>query len=213
MHIRLALVAVSALAVASCGDDFAPVLDVGVDVGSDVPLEDCTGISIALVVGGECGGAVRCDAAGTQCAQVGDDLTGLCRQICIPGACESVCQAREECATLVESPGTGVCVARQVGTVQAYEVCSDSSPCADPYSCLVGDLSSSEGVCLPPCDPADGCVVHNGRAGECRIPVQSGTGAVDYCAALCPSGSDDECPGEMSCLETESRSMVCAYGP
>ena len=212
MRIHLALAALCAVGMASCGDEDTPEPDVGVDVGPDVPPEDCTGVDIALVVGDECGGPARC-GSGTQCAQVGDELSGFCRQICIPGTCESICQAGEECATLAESPGTGVCVERRLGSVQAYEVCSDDEPCADPYSCLVRSASAQDGVCLPPCDPGVGCTEHNGRAGECRIRVESGSSAVSYCAALCPSGSDDDCPGEMSCLETESGTTVCAYGP
>ena len=207
------IVAVLCAAFVACGDDVTHVDDVavGADVGPDAPIEDCTGVVIAAVVGGDCGGTDRCER-GTECAQVAGEDQGYCRQLCIPGTCESLCRADEECATLAEAPGTGVCVPRQVGTVQAYEVCTDADACAEPYSCLVRTAESATGVCLPSCVPEDGCIAHNGRAGECRIRVESASGPTSYCAALCPSGSDEECPGEMSCLATESGSTVCAFG-
>lgn len=214
MRNLVSLVALGCLVLVGCGDetDVTPDAgDVGADVMPDVEPEDCTGITVAAVVGGECGGFTPC-VTGAQCARVAEEGTGFCRQICVPNTCESVCQSGQECITLAESPGTGVCVERLVGTVQAYEECTDSDGCAEPYQCLVGSVSADAGVCLPPCDEANGCIAHNGRSGECVIRVSAGAETTSYCAAECSApGADDECAGGMQCLDTGAGSSVCAF--
>lgn len=207
-------VALGCLVLAGCGDDdgLTPDAgDVGADIEPDVEREDCTGVVVAAVVGGECGGFTPCET-GAQCARVAEEDTGFCRQICVPNTCEGICQADQECITLAESPGTGVCVERLVGTVQAYEACSDADGCAEPYQCLVGSASAVSGVCLPPCDEAEGCIDHNSRAGHCVIRVGSGSARLSYCAAECSApGADDECAGDMQCLDTGAGTAVCAF--
>lgn len=208
-----AVVAALCLAFVGCSDDAPSEPDVAadIDIGPDAPLEDCTGVPIAVVVGDACGATDTCSDRAAECAELAGEDGASCRQLCIPSTCESVCQDTEECAPLAGSPGTGVCVPRPVGTVQAYEICTDPEPCADPYECLVHDADAVEGVCVPRCEQGEGCIDQNGRSGQCVVFVEWPSGTQFYCGPDCPTESDAECPGEMRCVDPGRGPHVCVF--
>lgn len=206
-----------ALLTAGCGDDTSTPSDAGtdlIDAGdvSDATVEECDGVVVADSPGAACGGFTPC-GEGLQCSRLdASEEEGVCRQVCVPEQCESVCQGEEVCVPLNESPGTGVCAEPPTGTRAAYETCSeDAGFCDGTLTCLVGSAAATEGVCLPECVD-DACVPIDGREAQCVIRVGEGADQRSYCAPACSAvGADDECPGDMACFAS-GPGFVCAFG-
>ena len=211
------LIPLLCLAFAACSDDSGndPGVDAGMDTGvdatGDVATESCDGVTVAESPGETCGGFTPC-GEGLQCSRLeSDEAEGICRQVCVPGTCESVCREDEACVPLTESPGTGVCASRPTGERGAYEECSEASGfCAPAFTCLVGAADATSGVCLPGCVD-DACPPVDGRDGQCVIRVNGPSGEQSYCAPSCSGvGADDECPGDMRCYASGA-GFVCAF--
>ncbi|MCB9519985.1 MAG: hypothetical protein H6698_02100 [Myxococcales bacterium] len=210
---RYGLLIAVAVACGACGDDDVIITDTGsTDAGTDAggdTANACGSLTIAASVGEECGGLARC-ADGAECSQLSaNDASALCRQTCIPDACESVCADDEVCFALVASPGTGVCGTRPTGTVLPYAACSGEERCADPAQCIVAVSGASSGVCLPPCD-AGACAPVDGRDGQCVVSLRDNPDTM-LCAPACSAaGADEECLGGMTC-QASGAGFVCAF--
>ena len=213
---RITLVLMGVACWAACEDSAGPLgpgdagLDVGVDVVEDAFVERCEGIVEATRLGDPCGGFDPC-GEGAQCARLDSSVDeGVCRQLCVPGTCESVCGQSEVCVPLAEAPGTGVCADALTGPRSAYEECSASlGYCLAGLTCLVGSAGATAGVCLPSCDDGSDCATED-ASGQCVIRVSSTTGTLSYCAPSCAGPEATSCPGAMRCLASGD-GHVCAF--
>lgn len=206
------LVLGTVVALGACGDDNSPVPgDAGADVGTDAIVENCDNVTIAAETGASCGGVTPCDA-GLECSRLDEAEEPICRQVCIPDTCESVCTGDEQCIPITDSPGTGVCGVPPTGEQGAYEPCSDTDGyCSSAYECLIGSAAATGGVCLPPC-VEDGCPEIDGRGGQCVVRVSSPDGDLSFCAPACSAeGMNEECPADMECRASGS-GFVCVFG-
>lgn len=183
------------LAVAACGDDDPSVqTDAGSDAGQDVSTsEDCTGVVVAESAGAPCSGPC---ADGLQCTSMEGDAQPICRQVCVPDTCESVCGEDEVCAPLVDTPNSGVCAVPQAGERSAYESCGQEVGfCEDGFSCLTSQ-DANVGMCVPPCVD-EVCEAHAGVAGSCSLIVQMDGVEERFCAPTCDAAT--ACPTGMEC--------------
>ncbi len=185
-----------------CGDDGGQPdvgTDAGLDVGGDASVEQCDGIVVADEPGVPCDGPC---GEGLQCSRVQNDEEALCRQVCVPDTCESVCAEGQSCSPIEGTPGVGVCADPVVGARVAYETCGTVPGfCADDLRCTIGSATAETGVCLPPCVD-DACAPMSGYDGTCAIVVPVDGEEIRYCTPTCETpGSAEECPGDMVCAD------------
>ena len=184
---------------------------VGTDTGSGA--FSCDDIPVNGEAGSVCTGAAG-ECADGACITTEEGADPICRQICVPGQCESFCSGDERCLTLIDSetgqpqmiPDTdfnlGVCGVPPTGDAGAFAECGGTEACQTGFDCLILEEGATSGQCFPQCG-ADGTC----DQGECVIAA----GTAQYCALTCTTpGSADECPDGMSCVSAGTGS-ICHY--
>ncbi len=211
--------ALLSLPLIGCGDDEVETTpdagssaDSGADVTADAGSGDaCEDVDVADEVGTECGGEIGGCLEGAQCSMLEASAeAGICRQLCLPDTCESVCADDEICLPLTGSPGTGVCAVEPTGSQGPYEVCSVADGlCSEGLQCAGAPGGSESGICIPPCTEHADCPDHDGHDGLCAVTLPD-TGQ-RYCMPGCSeAGADEECPGLTVCQQNGPET-VCAF--